>query len=73
MKNTQGNPALARQMLQQGMREAGYASVAALPPITLTFYPRNQGYKDAVTAAVQMWQNVLGVRVNVDVVARQAP
>lgn len=70
VKSTQGDASKAKTLLQQGLQEAGYNSVAALPPITLTFYPRNQGYKDAITAAVQMWQNTLGIKVNVDIVAR---
>jgi peptide/nickel transport system substrate-binding protein/oligopeptide transport system substrate-binding protein len=36
---TKGNPDLAKQLLQQGLQEDGFASVAALPPITLTYYP----------------------------------
>ncbi|QBD82130.1 peptide ABC transporter substrate-binding protein [Ktedonosporobacter rubrisoli] len=68
--NTQGNADKAKQLLQEGMKEAGYANVSALPPLTLTFYPRNQGFKDAITAAVQMWQSVLGLKVNVVIVSR---
>ncbi|QBD82131.1 peptide ABC transporter substrate-binding protein [Ktedonosporobacter rubrisoli] len=68
--NTQGNADKAKQLLQEGMKEAGYASVSALPPITLTFYPRNQGFKDAITAAAQMWQTTLGIKVNVAIVSR---
>ncbi|TMC15603.1 MAG: peptide ABC transporter substrate-binding protein [Chloroflexi bacterium] len=70
VKTTQGDASKAKTLLEQGLREAGYASVAALPPITLTFYPRNQGFKDAITAAVQMWKNILGINVNVNIVAR---
>jgi oligopeptide transport system substrate-binding protein len=67
---TAGDAAKAQQLLKEGMQEAGYANVAALPPITLTFYPRNQSFKDAMTVAVQMWQTVLGIKVNVQTVAR---
>src|SRR6266568_6542416 len=43
--STAGDAAKAQQLLKEGMQEAGYASVSALPPITLTFYPRNQNFK----------------------------
>ncbi|GHO42401.1 peptide ABC transporter substrate-binding protein [Ktedonospora formicarum] len=68
--DTKGDSAKAKQLLQDGMKEAGYANVGALPPITLTFYPRNQNFKDALTAISQMWQNTLGVKVNINIVTR---
>ncbi|GHO56480.1 peptide ABC transporter substrate-binding protein [Ktedonobacter robiniae] len=67
---TQGDANKAKQVLAEGLKEAGYASVSALPPITLTFYPRNQNFKDALTAIAQMWQTTLGIKVNIDVVTR---
>src|SRR5579859_861719 len=68
--STGANTAMAKQLLQEGMQEAGYANAAALPPITLTFYPRSTGMKNAETAMVQMWQNVLGVSVKTQIVTR---
>ena len=70
VKATAGDPNQAKQLLQQGMQEAGYSSVAAIPPITLSFYPRNQQFKNAITAAQQMWQTVLGIKVNLVTVSR---
>jgi oligopeptide transport system substrate-binding protein len=70
VKSTQGDTAKAKQLFDEGMKEAGYANIAALPPLKLTFYPRNQDFRDAVTLVVQMWQNTLGVDVKVEVVSR---
>jgi oligopeptide transport system substrate-binding protein len=61
---TAGDPAKAKQLLQQGMQEEGYASVAALPAITLTYSSAGiQAARDEVAAMQQMWQTVLGVSV----------
>lgn len=65
--NTAGNADKAKQLLQQGLQEEGLSS---LPPVTLTFYPRNQGFKDAINAAVQMWQTTLNAKINVNIIAR---
>jgi oligopeptide transport system substrate-binding protein len=63
-KSTAGNPTLAKQLLQQGMQEDGYSSVAQLPPITLTYSSGgDQASKNEVAALQQMWQNVLGISV----------
>lgn len=67
---TQGDANKAKQVLAEGLKDAGYASVSALPPITLTFYPRNQNFKDALTAIAQMWQTTLGIKVNINIVTR---
>ncbi len=63
---TSGNPAMAKQLFQQGLQEEGWSSVSQVPPITLT-YP--SGQKDAdneVAALQQMWQTTLGVSVKAD-------
>ncbi|HEY4384713.1 MAG TPA: peptide ABC transporter substrate-binding protein [Ktedonobacteraceae bacterium] len=65
--STAGNPTMAKQLLQEGMKEEG---ITKLPPITLTYYPRNQQFKDALTAVTQMWSTVLGATVKVNIVAR---
>lgn len=64
---TAGDPAKAKQLLQDGLKEEG---LSALPPITLTYYPRNQGFKDAIVAAQQMWTTNLGVNVKIVIVSR---
>ena len=67
VKATAGDATMAKQLLQQGMQEAGYTT---LPQVTLTYYPRNQDFKNAITAAQQMWQTNLGVNVKVVIVSR---
>ncbi|GER88742.1 oligopeptide-binding protein OppA [Dictyobacter vulcani] len=64
---TQGDPAKAKQLLADGLKEEG---MTALPPLTLTYYPREQSYKDAMSEVVSMWQSNLSVKVNVNTVAR---
>jgi oligopeptide transport system substrate-binding protein len=66
VKGTSGDKALAKQLLAEGMKEAGYSSIAALPPITFTV--STSGDTDARNEAVavqQMWQTVLGVNVKI--------
>ena len=67
---TAGDKDKAKQLLADGMKEAGYADISALPPLNLTFYPRNQQFKDAVTIITQDWQQVLGLKVTVTIVDR---
>lgn len=65
--STQGDPAKAKTLLAEGLKEEG---LSALPSLTLTYYPREQSYKDAMAQIVSMWQTNLGVKVNVNTVAR---
>jgi oligopeptide transport system substrate-binding protein len=64
---TSGDTAKAKQLLQEGLKEEG---LTALPAINMTYYPRNQQFKDALTAVTQMWSTVLGANVKVNIVAR---
>src|SRR5579859_801885 len=61
--NTSGNPTMAKQLLQEGMQEEGYASVAALPSITFKYPNGSADMDNEVAAAVQQWQSVLGISV----------
>ncbi|HTK10050.1 MAG TPA: peptide ABC transporter substrate-binding protein [Ktedonobacteraceae bacterium] len=64
--STAGNPALAKQLLAEGMKEAGYTK-ATFPALTLTF--SSQGGTDLhneMAAYQQMWQNVLGLTVKLN-------
>jgi oligopeptide transport system substrate-binding protein len=64
VKSTAGDPSLAKQLFQQGLKEEGYSSVSQLPPITLTYSSAgNQASRNEVAAEQQMWQSVLGVSV----------
>ena len=60
---TAGDPAKAKQLLQEGMQEAGYKTVADLPKLQFSYYPRSQVTKQFITAIVQMWNTTLGVNV----------
>ncbi len=61
--NLKGNPTLAKSLLSQGLRQEGWSSVAQMPPITLTYATGLSTMDQEVTALIQMWQQVLGVRV----------
>jgi peptide/nickel transport system substrate-binding protein/oligopeptide transport system substrate-binding protein len=63
-KSTGGNPAKAKQLLQEGMQEEGYNSIADIPPITLTYASSGtQAFKDEVSLLEQDWQDVLGITI----------
>ncbi len=64
--STSGNPTQAKQLLTEGMQEAGYTK-ATFPGITLTY--SSQGGTDLhneMAAYQQMWQNVLGITVKLN-------
>jgi oligopeptide transport system substrate-binding protein len=65
--STKGDPTKAKALLQEGMKEEG---LTTLPTITITYYPREQSYKDAMSQIVQMWQDNLGIKANVNIVSR---
>ena len=65
--STKGDPTKAKQLLQEGMQEAGYTT---LPPITLTYYARDQGFTNAMNQAKQQWSDNLGVSVSINSVGR---
>jgi oligopeptide transport system substrate-binding protein len=65
-KSTSGDPALAKQLFQQGLQEEGL-TLATLPSITLTV--SSQGATDArneFATVQQMWKNTLGVNVKIN-------
>lgn len=61
--STKGDAVKAKSLLQQGMQEAGYASVSALPSITFTYYTGSKPIANLVSALTQEWQTVLGINV----------
>jgi oligopeptide transport system substrate-binding protein len=61
--STRGNAQLARQYFQKGLQDEGLTSASQLPPITITYPSGNQDQANEIAAAIQMWQNVLGVTV----------
>jgi oligopeptide transport system substrate-binding protein len=57
-----GNPDKAKQLLQEGMQEKGYKSLADIPPVYFT--NRNQKLTlDLGNALIQQWKDVLGITV----------
>lgn len=61
--STAGNPTMAKQLLQEGMKEAGYASISAMPAIKFSYPSGSQDTENEIATAVQQWQTVLGVSV----------
>lgn len=65
--NLTGNPKMAQQLLQQGLKEEGWNSVSQIPSITLNYASAgSQEVKDEVTELLQEWKSVLKVTVNAD-------
>jgi oligopeptide transport system substrate-binding protein len=63
-KSVTGNPTLAKQLLQQGMKEEG---LTTLPTVTLSYTDYGvQGYDQEAAAMQQMWQTNLGVSVKLE-------
>ena len=61
--STAGNPTMAKQLLQQGMKEEGYASTSAIPAIKFSYPSGSQDVENEVAAVVQQWQTTLGISV----------
>lgn len=57
--------AMAKQLLAEGMKEEGYASVDKLPPITLS-YNTEEAQAKIAQAVQDMWQKNLGVHVKLE-------
>ncbi|QBD78554.1 peptide ABC transporter substrate-binding protein [Ktedonosporobacter rubrisoli] len=67
VKGTAGDPAMAKQLFEQGLKEDGYNSAKDLPPLTLTYASTgSQDVRDEMSILQQMWQQVLGVTVKLD-------
>jgi peptide/nickel transport system substrate-binding protein/oligopeptide transport system substrate-binding protein len=64
---TQGDQTKAKSLLKTGLTQEGWASVAQMPSVTLTYSSAgNQAAKNEVSILQQDWQNVLGVSVKVE-------
>ncbi|HYL42218.1 MAG TPA: peptide ABC transporter substrate-binding protein [Ktedonobacteraceae bacterium] len=61
---TSGDAAKAKQLLQQGMQEEGWTSVAQIPPVKITYQSNSQALANEITTIRGMWQQVLGITVN---------
>ncbi|HXZ03244.1 MAG TPA: peptide ABC transporter substrate-binding protein, partial [Ktedonobacteraceae bacterium] len=58
-----GNPGKARALLQQGLHDEGWSSIAQVPPIKLTYATGVSNFDQEVKAMIGMWQSVLGITV----------
>ncbi|MBX5452095.1 peptide ABC transporter substrate-binding protein [Thermogemmatispora sp.] len=61
--STAGNPALANQYLEAGLKDEGLSNVSQLPTITLTYSTGSADSDREVAALVQQWQTVLHISV----------
>ncbi len=62
-QNLTGNATLARQLLQQGLREEGWNQVSQMPSIQLSYVTGVSSFDQEVAALIQTWQKVLGITV----------
>jgi oligopeptide transport system substrate-binding protein len=63
--NLTGNPKMARELLQQGLKEEGWNNISQLPSITLTYASiGSQEIKDEITELLQEWKDVLNITVS---------
>ena len=60
-----GRPLFDPEAARRLLAEAGYASGADVPAITLT-YNTSEGHKQVAEAVQQMWKDVLGIRVELE-------
>ncbi|QBD75462.1 peptide ABC transporter substrate-binding protein [Ktedonosporobacter rubrisoli] len=67
--STRGNVAKAKQLLQEGMQEAGYSSVSQLPPIKLTYAADSEVNASVAAVLMQQWQTILGITIKTDVIS----
>ena len=64
---TSGNATMAKQLFQQGLQEAGYASASSLPPIKITIQSDTPALANEITAIRQQLQTVLGITLQTQV------
>ncbi|QBD76114.1 peptide ABC transporter substrate-binding protein [Ktedonosporobacter rubrisoli] len=66
VKDTRGDPAKARQLFTEGLKEAGYTP-SSLPPISLLLASEGSDeVRNEAAALQQMWQTALGVNVKIN-------
>src|SRR6266576_2725269 len=62
-QSLKGDPDKARALLQQGLHDEGWSSIAQVPPIKLTYATGVSSFDQEVKALIAMWQSVLGITV----------
>jgi peptide/nickel transport system substrate-binding protein/oligopeptide transport system substrate-binding protein len=65
-QSLKGNPDKARALLQQGLHDEGWSSIARIPPIKLTYATGVSSFDQEVKALIAMWQSILGITVKAD-------
>lgn len=66
VKDTKGDPAMAKKLFQEGLQEDGL-TLATLPKITITYTSGGDtDSRNAMSTVQQMWKSVLGVDVIVN-------
>lgn len=68
VKGTSGDVNKAKALLQQGLQEEGWSSVAQMPEVKLTYQTGTPDVANEVAVLTQMWQNVLGVNVKTEAI-----
>ncbi|MBZ5686408.1 MAG: peptide ABC transporter substrate-binding protein [Acidobacteriia bacterium] len=63
VRGTTGDQAKAKQLLQQGLQEAGYSSLSQLPSISITYSIDYKAGADTISAIANEWKQVLGISV----------
>jgi oligopeptide transport system substrate-binding protein len=64
--STKGDQNKARQLLTEGMKQAGYSSVNILPQISLTYSIDDSISSNVMSAIVSQWKEVLGITVKLN-------
>ncbi|HEY6410968.1 MAG TPA: peptide ABC transporter substrate-binding protein [Ktedonobacteraceae bacterium] len=62
----------ARTLLQQGIHEEGWSTVAQIPPITFTYATTSPYMYNEAIFAQQLWQTILGIHVTLHPVSASA-
>ncbi len=60
---TAGDPTQAKTLFAQGLKEEGYASVSAIPPLTLRYALGYKSAADTMSAVVAAWSQTLGFSI----------
>jgi oligopeptide transport system substrate-binding protein len=64
---TSGDAAKAKQLLQTGLQQEGYSSVAQLPHIKLAYESGRSDLANLITTYRSEWQKVLGINIDTTV------
>src|SRR5260370_24409963 len=63
-QSLKGNPDKARALLQQGLHDEGWSSIAQIPAIKFTYATRVSTLDQEVKTLIALLQSILGITVN---------